>query len=178
MMGSRCFRSLAACVFWISAIAACAAQPPEGAASASDAFQRALSACSERTGYFPKDADSLGPNELGRNERAWAQCAYAGIEEHVLPKSAAPDLYRRLVARHRELTDAVEAKTATRAERLLELTPLLDDIRDAESAALARREKEVSELKDQREQQRMMEDVERVQRSAVRAQRSIRVGIR
>jgi len=178
MMGSPFLRMLTTIAFWMCAIAGCAAQAPGGAATTADAFNQSLSSCSERTGYSPEDATNLAPNELGRNERAWAQCVYSGIEAHVAPKSAAPELYRRLVARHRELTDAIEAKTATRADRLREATSLLDQIRTAENAALAKREQEISQVQDVREQQRMMQDLERVHIGAVRAQQAIRVRIR
>ena len=178
MAGFWLWRALALSAFWVGASASCAAQNAGDAAGPSEAFAQVLSACSGETGYRPEETEGLAPTELGRNERAWGECVYKGVEQHVTPQSAAPDLYRRLIARHRALTDAIGAKTATRADRVRELTPLLDDIRAAESAALTNREKEIRELQDAQEQQRMMAEVERVQRSAMRAEQSIRVRIR
>ena len=156
----------------------CAAQSPSGASEITGAFEQALADCSRQTGYFPEQTDSLGPYELGPNEREWATCAYAGIEVHVLPISPVPDQYRRLIARHRELTDAVEAKRTTRTQRRQEIVAMLDAIRDVEGAALAKQRTALDQMKDVQEQERRMREIDRVQRSAIEAQRTMRVRIR
>jgi hypothetical protein len=170
-------RAFAAVALVLCPMAACAAEGP-ATGGAADAFDKALAGCSEQTGYFPESSDSLRPYELAPREREWAACAYAQIEQHVATKSPVPDQYRRLIVRHRELTDAVEAQRATRSQRRSEILATLEAIRDVESLALAQKQKELEQVQNYQEQQRLMRDVDRMQRDAIRAQQTIRVRVR
>jgi hypothetical protein len=178
MADLRNWGAMAMLALWTGASASCSTQTSGDAAKPSDAVERVLAACSAETGYDPDAAASLPPDQLGPNEQEWGHCVYKGVERHVLPNSAAPDLYRKLIARHRELTAAIEAKQMTRDGRRRELIPLLDEIRAAENSAAAEREKQIRDVQDILEQQRMIADLERTERSAVRAEQAVRVRLR
>jgi hypothetical protein len=97
-----------------------------------------LKACTARHGYDPAKSGSLGPNELAAGERAWRTCVYQGVEAHVIPQAFAPDAYRRLIARDKELTDQVAAGEITRADRGAALNGAFEEVSRDEQAAAAR----------------------------------------
>ena len=95
-----------------------------------------LKACTARHGYDPAQTASLGAHELAASERAWRACVYQGVEAHVIPKAFAPDAYRKLIARDRELTDQVAAGKITRADRGAALNAAFEEASRDEQAAI------------------------------------------
>jgi hypothetical protein len=116
-------------------VTGCATSEP-GAARTLAALEDDLKACTARHGYDPAQTGSLGPHQLAPTERAWRDCVYAGVEKHVIPQAFAPDAYRRLVARDKELTDQVAAGKITRADRGVALSAAFEEI-DRDNAAAA-----------------------------------------
>lgn len=81
------------------------------------AFDAHLAACSASSGYDPDKAADLGTYEIAAGEAAWATCAYDGVDKILVPESRTPELYRDLVARHKDLTAQLRDRKVTRAER-------------------------------------------------------------
>ena len=81
------------------------------------AFDAHLAACSASSGYDPDKAADLGTYEIASGEAAWATCAYEGVDKILVPESRTPELYRDLVARHKDLTAQLRDQKVTRAER-------------------------------------------------------------
>ncbi|MBL8671116.1 MAG: hypothetical protein JNK11_10735 [Alphaproteobacteria bacterium] len=121
----------AAALLGLALLAACQTQPgaPPGYEQRLAAAQGALAACGRAHGYDPWRAALDAPPGLAAGERDWRGCAYAALEQHLVPGSAVPDQYRALVAEDRTLTDRIEAGEATRAarqSRISELFALID----------------------------------------------------
>jgi hypothetical protein len=130
----RCLGLLAGALL----VAGCATSTPEsGSARVLASIDDDLKACTARHGYDPAKTGSLGPHELATGERAWRTCVYQGVEAHVIPQAFAPDAYRRLIARDRELTEQVAAGKITRADRGAALTTAFEEVSREEQAAAA-----------------------------------------
>jgi hypothetical protein len=118
-------------------VTGCATSGP-GSARGLAPLDESMKACTARHGYDPAQAGALGPHELAASERAWRACVYAGVEAHVIPQAFAPDAYRRLIARDRELSDQVAAGKITRAYRGRALSAAFEEVDRDEQAAAAR----------------------------------------
>ena len=81
------------------------------------AFDAHLAACSASSGYDPDKAADLGTYDVAPGEDAWATCAYEGVDKILIPDTRAPELYRALVERHKDLTAQLRQQKVTRAER-------------------------------------------------------------
>ena len=115
--------------------------------------------CTERHGYNPETASSLGPHELGAGEREWRECVYAGVEKYVIPNTLSPDAYRKAIAEDREMTASVAAGKITRVERKARVQKLLDEMDRLEKANKAKieRQKEAASRLVQQEMQRQLD---------------------
>ena len=94
--------------------------------AARDALEQRMATCAERTGY--DDQATLDQNVLGPGERQWRACVYEGIEELVMPVSAIPDAYGRLISEDRVMTDLIERGKITRSDRRTRLDKLVSTI--------------------------------------------------
>jgi hypothetical protein len=97
-------------------------------------LENIASECSDRHGYNALVAGEVRQNTLHPNERQWAQCVYAAIESHIIPKSKIPFGYKELITRHRKLTDQVEGGTLSRNERRKQMSRLLSSLQNQEDA--------------------------------------------
>lgn len=95
-------------------------------------FGARMKECTNKFGYDPKKQKHLAPNQLAPKEREWAQCAYEGVRELIIPKTDFPQAYMRLIAEHRVMTDLVAEGRMTRAERHKRMTALMDKINGEE----------------------------------------------
>ena len=136
-------------------------------------LRMALDACTADHGYDPDDADGLGANELHPGERAWADCAYRAVDAEMKARSRIPEAYDRLIAKHRELTDKVEAGSITRAQRKAQVQTMLTSIRNQEEALQETERKSASEINDTVEQQRTLQRLQRQERAVHRSLRSM-----
>lgn len=140
-------------------LAAGCAQPPESMQARPTYGQLRvqlddhLDGCTLATGSDPFEPSDAGDYELLPNERAWLDCAYDGVETIMIPNTAVPDMYRRLIAESRALTDLVERGEVSRQQRKARIDALVDDIEDAEIGSLVQAEPELSA-----EQQRAREE--------------------
>jgi hypothetical protein len=73
--------------------------------------------CANEHGYDWQSPGGVEEKTLAVGEKAWRQCVYAGIRRDVVPNSAVPDEYERIIARDIEYTEAIEAGKMTRHER-------------------------------------------------------------
>jgi hypothetical protein len=108
------------------------------------AFQADLKQCTTTYGYDPAASHDLGPYELGPHEREWRDCAYEGIQTLLIPKSTNPDMYYRAISQDQLMTDLIEQKKLTRAERQQRLDQMRAQILGAERTATdARKQREL-----------------------------------
>jgi hypothetical protein len=108
------------------------------------AFQAHLKGCTTTYGFDPAAAQNLGPYELGPHEREWRNCAYEGIQQILIPKSSSPDMYYRAISQDQLMTDLIEQKKMTRAERQQRLDQIRAQVLGAErNAADARKQREL-----------------------------------
>jgi hypothetical protein len=108
------------------------------------AFQARLKGCTATYGFDPAAAHNLGPYELGPHEREWRNCAYEGMQQLLIPKSTNPDMYYRAISQDQLMTDLIEQKKMTRAERMQRLEQMRVQILGAErTAADARKQREL-----------------------------------
>jgi len=114
--------------------------------------------CSKQHGYNPDDANKLGANQLGINERAFLNCVYSSVEEVLVPKSLMPDSYKNLIAEHKKMTDAVENSNMTRQQRTARVQEMLEKIKYSELAESEKRIQDLSAKRDRflRERERML----------------------
>ena len=152
-------------------LAACAA--PAGFDESYARFEQALAQCTDRFGYDPEAVGDIGPYRLAENEREWLECAYAGVETHLVPYSAVPELYTDLIAEHRALTDGVARGEVTRAAREERVDTVLASIERQEKAFEQAQIKRLDELRDQRERQRQRREIDRIQREFSIMRRSV-----
>lgn len=101
--------------------------------------------CTQTYGTDPRGTQNVGDYELVPNERAWLDCAYQGIETIMLPNTGLPQMYRSFIAESRSLTDLLERREVTRAQRRSRLLNLIAEIEDAEIARLVEGEPGMSE---------------------------------
>lgn len=104
-----------------------------------------LEGCTRSVGMDPTGPQDVGEYELVPNERAWLDCAYEGIERIMVPSSYVPEMYRRLIAESRALTNLVERGELTREQRRIRIETLVAEIEDAELAGLVASQLELSE---------------------------------
>ena len=152
-------------------LAACAA--PASFEESYARFEQALAQCTTQFGYDPETVVDIGPYELAENERPWLECAYAGVETHLVPYSAVPELYTDLIAEHRTLTDGVERGEVTRAAREERVDTVLASIERQEKAFEQAQIKRLDELRDQQERQRQLREIDRIQREFSIMRRSV-----
>jgi hypothetical protein len=108
------------------------------------AFQAHLKGCTATYGYDPAASHNLGPYELGPHEREWRNCAYEGIQQTLIPKSSNPEMYYRAISQDQLMTDLIEQKKMTRAERQQRLDQMRTQILGAERTATdARKQREL-----------------------------------
>ncbi|MCG3145502.1 MAG: hypothetical protein HONDAALG_03113 [Gammaproteobacteria bacterium] len=107
---------------------AAAALTPEEVRARLDAD---LSQCTQRYGFDPAARD-LPERALAPGERAWRECAYEGVQKHMIPNSTIPDVYLQLIGEDRMLTDRLDRGEITRAQRRQRLDQLIERIRRAE----------------------------------------------
>lgn len=114
--------------------------------------------CTKTYGYDPKQGDQLGEHELGKNERVFLECVYSGINEALIPKALIPDDYKKLIASHKQMTNAVEKGEITRKERKASIIEILTRIKENEAAETERRIQDLSAKRDQfmRQRERML----------------------
>jgi hypothetical protein len=108
------------------------------------AFQADLKRCTTTYGFDPAASHNLGPYELGPHEREWRNCAYEGIQTILIPKSSNPEMYYRAISQDQLMTDLIEQKKMTRAERQQRLDQIRAQVLGAErDAADARKQREL-----------------------------------
>lgn len=90
--------------------------------------------CSTKTGYDPDHVGNLGAHDLHSGERAYADCAYDGINKILKARSRIPEIYDRFIAEHRKLTDKVKSGAITRDERKAAVERMVVSIRNQEEA--------------------------------------------
>ena len=73
--------------------------------------------CAEQHGYEEWNPGGFEEYELRAGEKAWRQCVYSGIREQLIPKSAFPDDWEKMIAQDIEYTNAIENGEMTRYER-------------------------------------------------------------
>ena len=114
--------------------------------------------CSKTHDYDPNQASQLGPNELGKNERAFLECVYTSISEVLIPRAMVPDNYKKLIANDRKMTDAIEKGEMTRQQRQARIEQMLGTIRSSEAAVTEQRTQDLTNKRDQflRERERML----------------------
>jgi hypothetical protein len=93
-----------------------------------------MAECTRRHGYDPEAGAKLGAHVLGQGEREWRGCVYQAIETYIIPRTLSPDVYRRVIAEDRKMTDAVTKGEMTRAERQSRLGQLLEEVDRVEEA--------------------------------------------
>lgn len=136
-------------------------------------FQQELANCTTQFGYDPETVGDIGDYQLAENERAWLECAYAGVETHLIPYSAVPQLYTDLIAEHRALTDGVARGEVTRAAREERVDAVIASIERQERAFEQAQIKRLDELRDQQERQRQLREIDRIQREFSIMRRSV-----
>jgi hypothetical protein len=92
-------------------------------------FDTRLKQCTAKYGYDPKKQGNLAANQLAPKEREWAQCAYEGVHEFIIPRTDFPQAYMRIIAEHRVMTDLVAEGRMTRADRRQRMSALIDKIK-------------------------------------------------
>lgn len=97
-----------------------------------------MAECTRRYGYDPEAGAKLGPYVLGQGEREWRSCVYQAIETYMVPRTLSPDVYRRLIAEDRKMTDAVANGKMARAERQARVRQMIEEIDRVEEANRAR----------------------------------------
>ena len=138
-------QALIATVVFSVVIAACGvtstpsdtARPGE-MATARRQLEDHMAGCTRRYGYDPEAGTKLGPHVLGRGEREWRDCVYQAIETYMIPRTLSPDLYRRLIAQDRKMTDAVAKGEMARAERQARVRLMIEEIDRIEEANRAK----------------------------------------
>lgn len=155
----------------ILALAACTPQqsgPQSSRDSVQQRFVQHMDGCSARHGYDPSKTTSLGPHQLGENERDWSDCIYDGIRRYLAVNSPVPDAYAALIETHKSLTNQVEAGQITRDQRRAEVEALFESIRRDEDALLqeqASKQRATSDQRTQREIERIRRDVDQTRRT-------------
>ena len=127
----------------LAAAAGCATVP-EGSpapppAAAPEPLAEALADCTAATGYDPDGADTaaLGPFELGAGELAWRDCAYRAAADLVRPTLIQPAGFDAVLRMDREMTAAIAAGQATRAERERAVDAMLATLQAGEASLRA-----------------------------------------
>jgi hypothetical protein len=145
----------------LALLAGCATQSLEEARTD---LTRYLERCTAETGYDPETAPKAEPGLLP-GEREFLQCAYRGVETLLIPSTSIPDDYRRLMAEHRAMTEAVAAGAMTRTERRARTAALAEAIKRKEEEARREQLQRLAELQDQMaREQLMMELQQQIQR--------------
>jgi len=93
--------------------------------------------CTAMHGYDWRNPGDIGQSELAPGEKAWRDCVYAGIRRDVIPRSAVPEDYERIIAEDQQFTRAIEAGTMTRDERWQRNKSATDAARAKDSAVAA-----------------------------------------
>lgn len=131
--------------------------------------------CTERHGYDPEKASSLGPHALGAGEREWRECVYEGIEKYLVLNTLSPEAYRKAIAEDREMTASVAAGKMTRAERRARVEAIIAELEALEKTNQAKLEQQIKtttglvKTEMQRQQDLMrMQDTRSMMRSLAR----------
>lgn len=153
---------------------ACSTPPAE---SPRDETRRQLSECTRQYGYDPQRTE-VAENQLAPGERPWRSCAYAAIEQLVIPRSLVSPSYRGLIAEDRQMTDAIEHGSMTRSQRRARLEAALNRIEAAEQD-LSHRQLEATRRTAQQQAQQT-EMIWQMQQQAIMASQlsAIRAGLR
>jgi hypothetical protein len=99
--------------------------------------------CTERHGYDPEKASSLGPHALGAGEREWRECVYQGIEKYLIPNTLSPEAYRKAIAEDRKITAAIAGGKMTRAQRQARVEKIIEDLEALEKRNAAKVKEEI-----------------------------------
>ena len=132
-----------------------------------------LSKCSAEQGYDPRTSNDLEQHELGKNERQWRACAYAGIETYMIPATVAPDMFRKLVRLDREMTNQVARGELSRSARKSRIKEILSQIRSKEEAYQQAQFERLREVQDVMERQRRTQEMERIHREVISVRRAV-----
>lgn len=142
---ARGLRGLLATVVLSFMIAACGTTSPPSdmarpgeTATARRQLEDHMAECTRRHGYDPEAGAKLGPHVLGPGEREWRGCVYQAIEKYMIPRTLSPDVYRRLIAQDRKMTDAVAKGEMARAERQARVRQMIEEIDRVEEANRAK----------------------------------------
>lgn len=92
-----------------------------------------FSGCSSQYGYDPENSAHIAENSLGNGELKWRDCAYAGLEKIMIPKSSTPDLFRQLIAEDKSLTAKLGKGEITRSHRKSRISEILQEIHQREN---------------------------------------------
>jgi hypothetical protein len=115
-----------------------------------------MAECTKRYGYDPEAASKLGSNVLGPGEREWWGCVYQGIEKYLIPRTLSPDIYRRVIAEDRKMTEAVANGEMTRAQRQARVQQMLEEINRIEEANQAKLQRQTMSRLEMEMRQDMM----------------------
>ncbi len=137
-----------------------------------------LDVCATKNGYDRKAVKSLKDYQLGRNEIAWRQCAYAAIETRMIPSTPIPDLYRQIIAEDKQMTARIQQHRMTRAARRARLDTLIAEIEKREKAHQKIREKEQEANRRSRIEQQKIDNIIAIQQQSIRARIIVLQGIR
>ncbi len=125
-------------------------------------LDRHLAQCTAKYGHDQQKTAGLGEYELPPGEKTFLSCTYEGIYRLIIPNTPIPDKYMDLVDQHRKMTEAVNKKAMTRAQRKAKTRTLL---------ATIKREEDAENLKRSRELQGKMDALQERQRLQKRQQK-------
>lgn len=124
-------------------------------------FLNHLDRCTAEHGYDPAKAKHLGENELGKNEKAWRRCAYAGIEGQMIPGALDPKKFQRLVHEDQVMTEQIAQGTLTRSLRKARVQEVLGQIKNEEDAYHQEQIRKLNQMQDHLERHRRFQDLHR-----------------
>lgn len=166
----------ASLLFAVSIVAACQTTPDYR--DNRSQLETRFDTCSATNDYDRKSAKSLKDYQLGRNEIAWRQCAYAAIETQMIPSTPIPDLYRQIIAEDKQMTADIQQRRMTRAARRARLDTLIAEIEKREKAHQKIREKEQESNRRSQIEQQKIDDIIAIQQQTIRARIIVLQGIR
>ncbi|MBI3708827.1 MAG: hypothetical protein HY246_14290 [Proteobacteria bacterium] len=150
------------------AFAGCAtSQPME---TTTTRLNAAIEQCAASNKY--ELSSSLGDEErrLAPNERPFRDCVYRGVEDHVIPLSAVPTLYRAIIVEDRAMTAQIDAGALTRGERRQRLEQLYQSIEQKEvEAQQEKTDRSRKEIVDMLDRQRQADDIVRASQTQLRS---------
>lgn len=132
--------------------------PTKSVREAKQELDEYLKRCTAQHGYAPDSTDGLDEYRLAPTERAYNDCAYAGINNLIIPSTTIPKVYKALIDEHVKMTEAIEREEMTRSERQARIELLLGEIREQEKVEEERRLLELERMMhDMQEQRRRVE---------------------